>query len=108
MNEHFNDIRNELELNKQELEQRLNRYTSDMDQDMSNFSIANLYHSEKEMVLNHHIRKELDDVNRALLKMDLGLFGICETTGQVMPPELLKVLPTARTADEVTSLNGVI
>lgn len=53
--------------------------------------------SEKQKFMIHTIREDLMDVNRALLKMDLGLYGLCEETGVQIPIEKLKIIPTART-----------
>ncbi|MTH52657.1 hypothetical protein GKZ89_04490 [Bacillus mangrovi] len=43
-----------------------------------------------------HVKEELHDVEHALNKMNSGMYGICEETGQALPLESLKYLPTAR------------
>lgn len=46
------------------------------------------------------IKAELDDVERALEKMESGEFGKCEMSGELIPDGLLGMLPTARTEDD--------
>ena len=58
--------------------------------------------SEKEKIVIKHIKEDLNDVERALNKMNSGLFGICEETGSEIPMEKLRILPTARTMFEFT------
>lgn len=41
------------------------------------------------------LRTNLRDVERALTKMDLGTYGLCERCGQVISPERLEALPWA-------------
>ncbi|OEH91187.1 hypothetical protein [Bacillus solimangrovi] len=47
-----------------------------------------------------YVKQELEDVNRALIKMDLGMYGTCEQSGKHIPLSMLSVLPTARTINE--------
>ncbi|AZB44836.1 TraR/DksA family transcriptional regulator [Bacillus sp. FJAT-42376] len=44
----------------------------------------------------YHVKEELHDVEHALNKMDSGMYGICEETGELLPYSSLKYLPTAR------------
>ncbi len=41
------------------------------------------------------LRTNLRDVERALTKMDLGTYGLCERCGQAISPERLEALPWA-------------
>lgn len=90
MNDLNAQIKSELELTRTELEERLNR-TSDYDGDKVN-------------QVNQHIQAELHDVKRTLLKMELGLYGLCEETGGRIPNELLMVIPTVRTLREAEAM----
>lgn len=102
MNDHYAQIKLELELTKQELEERVNRSCSI---DRENFqSVAAVYEREKDLRLDQHIQDELEDVNRALLKMEFGIYGFCEETGKEIPYEQLRVLPTARTLSEIEAI----
>lgn len=102
MNDQYRHIKSELELTKKELLERLNRSNYN---DRENFhSVATIYERERNYLLDQHIHAELEDVNRALLKMEFGLYGLCEQTGQQIPYEKLKVLPTVRTMTEATTI----
>lgn len=90
MNDHYAQIKAELELTKTELEEGLNR--------------TSYYDREKLNQVDHHIQAELQDVKRTLLKMELGLYGICEETGDRIPSELLIVVPTVRTRREAEAM----
>lgn len=47
-------------------------------------------------VLASQLRSELDEVERALRKLDDGSYGACETCGQAIPPARLEAKPAAR------------
>jgi YteA family regulatory protein len=54
-----------------------------------------LYEREKDIALNEHSEKELEEINHALAKMEQGAYGICEVCGKEIDGERLEVLPTA-------------
>lgn len=54
-----------------------------------------LYEREKDIALNDHIEKGLNDINYALEAIQNGTYGICEKCGKEIPIERLKALPTA-------------
>ncbi|MCM3441179.1 TraR/DksA family transcriptional regulator [Metabacillus halosaccharovorans] len=85
----FSGIRYELQVMKEELRARLF--------DHSLFEMTCDDHQGKSHTLMHHIKEELQDVERALMKIDKGLYGYCEETGEEIPFEKLRILPTART-----------
>ncbi|MFS0637406.1 hypothetical protein AB1K84_16010 [Mesobacillus foraminis] len=47
-----------------------------------------------------YIKAELDDVERALSKIESGQFGKCEMSGELIPDGLLGMVPTARTEED--------
>ncbi len=85
----FSGIRYELQLMREELRARL------FDHSLFDMTLDEDYH--KSHTLMHHIKEELQDVERALMKIDKGLYGYCEETGEEIPFEKLRILPTART-----------
>ena len=85
----FYGIRYELQVMKEELRARLF--------DHSLFEMTCEDHQGKGSTLMNHIKEELQDVERALVKIDKGIYGYCEDTGEEIPFEKLRVLPTART-----------
>ncbi|MGM7684284.1 TraR/DksA family transcriptional regulator [Cytobacillus sp. Hm23] len=99
MYEQTAEIKAELELAKLELEARLGQVDKDDEYTLNN---------EKHMEIIHYVKEDLDDVNRALAKIDLGLYGLCESTGKRIPLDKLRIFPTVRTIDEVNYPNNYI
>src|SRR4051794_2014405 len=50
---------------------------------------------EVDLVLSAQARAAVDEIDRALLKIDLGTYGICESCNQPIPKARLKALPYA-------------
>ncbi|MGK2848488.1 MAG: TraR/DksA C4-type zinc finger protein [Minisyncoccota bacterium] len=48
--------------------------------------------------LESNLEGQLRDVNDALDKMEQGVYGLCETSGQEISAERLRAYPAARTA----------
>jgi DnaK suppressor protein len=94
VNDQYAEIKAELELTKQELELHL---LKSFDVEMASEYVFGLGLTKKQTFMFHTIQEDLIDVNRALLKMNLRLYGICEETGNQIPIEKLKIIPTART-----------
>lgn len=85
----YNGIRYELQVMKEELRARLF--------DHSLFEMTCDDHQGKGNTLMLHIKEELQDVERALMKFDKEIYGFCEETGEEIPFEKIRILPTART-----------
>ncbi|CAM4164449.1 hypothetical protein BAMA_11945 [Bacillus manliponensis] len=56
-----------------------------------------LYEREKDFGLIEFWHKQLEDVNHALKKIEMGTYGICEVSGEKIPVERLEAMPTATT-----------
>lgn len=97
MNDQYAEIKSELELTKQELLTRLAHSTH---YEVSSEPLFERQEFEKEKIIIHHIKEDLQDVERALQKMDYGAYGICEETGDKIPVDKLRILPTARSIYE--------
>lgn len=91
MYENYLSIGQELALIKEELQDRLVRYATEQSG----------YIDEKERYVIEMIKADLKDVEHALAKLDVGAFGIDELTGEVMSIHKLKVMPTARTNEDL-------
>lgn len=50
----------------------------------------------KDLAILEGIQADIDNVDRALHKLDEGTYGICETCGKPIPEERLDALPGAR------------
>ncbi|MFD3448064.1 hypothetical protein ACFDTO_26075 [Microbacteriaceae bacterium 4G12] len=99
----YSDIKQELEAMKRELEARLQQesipsYYLEISEETFPFCKNENYRKRK-MVLQH-IEEDLKDIERALIKMEIGMYGICEHTGSRLPLHQLTIMPTARTIDE--------
>jgi RNA polymerase-binding transcription factor DksA len=50
---------------------------------------------ERDLALSAQARAEIDEIDRALVKIDLGTYGTCERCGHAIPKERLKFIPQA-------------
>jgi DnaK suppressor protein len=50
---------------------------------------------ERDLALSAQARAAVDEIDRALAKMDAGTYGICERCGHPIPKARLKALPYA-------------
>lgn len=53
------------------------------------------YEKEQRLSLEENLRNHLDEVERALHRIDLGTYGLCESCRQPIDPERLDALPDA-------------
>jgi YteA family regulatory protein len=53
-----------------------------------------LFEREKDIALNEHTEKELQDIDDALQAIKEGTYGVCKECGQEIPIERLEALPT--------------
>lgn len=51
------------------------------------------------------LEAELNDIRSALEKMKNGNFGMCEISGELIPENCLKVIPTIKTVNDFPKLN---
>ncbi len=50
---------------------------------------------ERDLLLSAQARAAVDEIDRALAKMDAGTYGVCEKCGNPIPKARLKALPYA-------------
>lgn len=55
-----------------------------------------------------YIEGELTDIEAALQKLETGTFGTCEISGELIPEELLTVIPTLRSLDDCKTVSYFI
>ncbi|WP_243523964.1 molecular chaperone DnaK [Bacillus pseudomycoides] len=101
MNEIYMEIKEELQLMKKELQERLAKeamhtYQVEFGQELGYETKEDV----KKKLFLHDIREDLKDVERALFKMEIEMYGICEETGKYIPVKQMQMMPTARTAHE--------
>ena len=51
---------------------------------------------ERDLALSAQASAQIDEIDRALAKIDDGTYGICEVSGEPIPKERLKAIPWAR------------
>lgn len=64
-----------------------------------------LFERGKDLALNGHAEKELEDINKALHAIADGTYGICKDCGRDIPFERLEAIPTADTCIEHAESN---
>lgn len=98
MNTTYHDIKRELEFMRNELKARLDcEYHYEWGEE---FGVTETEEVRKKKMVLHNVQADLADIERALFKMDIGLYGICEETGNRLSLEQLRILPTARSIYE--------
>ncbi|WLV25134.1 TraR/DksA C4-type zinc finger protein [Aciduricibacillus chroicocephali] len=53
-----------------------------------------LFERQKDIALNEHTEKELEDINSALHSLEAGTYGLCSACGRDIPFERLEAVPT--------------
>jgi RNA polymerase-binding transcription factor DksA len=96
MNLDFTELHSELLVMKQELESRLLEGSERYMQEFAAEPLIQNKQDEKRILIQKHIQDDLKDVKRALVKLKFGIYGYCEDTGERIPFDKLKTIPTAR------------
>ncbi|WP_394232591.1 TraR/DksA family transcriptional regulator [Niallia oryzisoli] len=89
MDPNTNEIYSDLRKTKDELLQRMNS-------------------SSCSSLVKPYIEEDLKDVETAMKKIEKGTFGTCEISGELMPMELLKIIPTLKSMDDCKTVSYVI
>lgn len=93
-----NDLKQQLQQLEDELSHRLERITSDLASDHSADFAEQVTERENDDVL-HGLQLEtaaaLTQVRQALRQVNDGSYGTCESCGEEISPERLKVMPFA-------------
>ncbi len=50
------------------------------------------------------LQEELADINAAIKKVENGIFGQCEISGEFLPEELLEMIPTLKSVKDYENL----
>lgn len=87
MNVNFEKLYSELRQMRQELAFRLNQ-------------------KDVNKLIRPLMEEELKDIDHALMKLRNNDFGVCEISGELLPEDLLRVVPTLRRKDDVEVINS--
>ncbi|WHY79269.1 hypothetical protein QNH20_09080 [Neobacillus sp. WH10] len=63
-----------------------------------------LKNQQKQAWLTSILEEELEDVDAALRKFNVGNFGKCEISGEMIPDYLLKMIPTLKSIKDSEDL----
>ena len=93
-------IRTELEREREILRGKVNELDSkgdDLDYDV-NFADSGQVAAEmgENRVLYDQLRRDLEDIEKALQRMDAGTYGTCEICGKAFGADRLEVMPSTR------------
>ncbi|MFB7140099.1 TraR/DksA family transcriptional regulator [Gottfriedia sp. NPDC056225] len=91
-------IKQELEVIKNELLHRL--FSEPISSSVIEYHHSIYEETNKHLMLVEDMQNDLYDIEIALQKIDNGLYGYCEVTGQPIPIDKLKILPTGRTLED--------
>ena len=59
-------------------------------------------------IIKPYIEGELKDIEAALQKLAKGTFGTCEVSGELIPEDLLTIVPTLKSIDDCKTLQYLI
>jgi hypothetical protein len=59
-------------------------------------------------IIKSYIEGELKDIEAALQKLEKGTFGTCEVSGELIPEDLLTIVPTLKSIDDCKTLQYFI
>lgn len=62
--------------------------------------LVSLKNKNTSLLIRPLIEEELKDIENTLEKIEKGQFGICEISGEIMPTELLQMIPTLKTLSD--------
>lgn len=69
-----------------------------------------VFHSLQKKNCNHKIKpilvEELNDLRTALKKIENGKYGLCEISGELIPSELLHIMPTLKSTNDLRNLEA--
>ncbi len=60
------------------------------------------------LLVKPFIEEELNDIETALKKLENGTYGTCEVSGELIPSELLYVVPTLKSMEDCKTLQYVM
>lgn len=62
-------------------------------EDMAELEIDN----SRDQAILYKLQSQLSEIDAALMRISMGVYGVCEKTGKSIPIERLMAIPTART-----------
>lgn len=73
---------------------------------MTQIELLTTLRINRESKINHFIKDELHDVEESMKKLECGRFGTCEISGELIPADLLTMIPTLKTTKDLSSIQS--
>jgi RNA polymerase-binding transcription factor DksA len=73
---------------------------------ITQIELATTLRVKRDSKINKYIEEELKDVEETMQKLENGNFGMCEMSGELLPVDLLEMIPTIRTKEDINSIQS--
>ena len=73
---------------------------------MTQIELAATLRIKRDSKINKYIEEELKDVEETMQKLENGNFGMCEMSGELLPFDLLEMIPTIRSKQDINSIQS--
>ena len=73
---------------------------------MTQIELAATLRVKRDSKINKYIEEELRDVEETMQKLENGNFGMCEMSGELLPFDLLEMIPTIRSKQDINSIQS--
>ncbi|CAI9386183.1 hypothetical protein BACSP_01519 [Bacillus sp. T2.9-1] len=73
---------------------------------ITQIELATTLRVKRDSKINKYIEEELKDVEETMQKLENGNFGMCEMSGELLPVDLLEMIPTIRTKEDINSIQA--
>ncbi|WP_445488379.1 hypothetical protein [Niallia sp. 03133] len=71
---------------------------------MTQIELAATLRVSRESKINQFIEAELHDVEESMKKLENGSFGTCEISGELIPEDILSIIPTIKSKKDLKEL----
>jgi RNA polymerase-binding transcription factor DksA len=73
---------------------------------MTQIELATTLRVKRDSKINKYIEDELRDVEETMQKLENGNFGMCEMSGELLPFDLLEMIPTIKSKEDINSIQS--
>ena len=71
---------------------------------MTQIELATTLRVKRQSKINQYIEAELKDVEESMKRLENGDFGTCEISGELIPEEILAMIPTAKSKQDLQKM----
>ncbi|MGP7817583.1 hypothetical protein [Niallia sp. 01092] len=73
---------------------------------MTQIELITTLRVKRESKINHYIEAELYDVEESMKRLESGNFGTCEISGELIPEDILAIIPTIKSKKDVQEMQS--